>query len=1166
MYEIYTKNLGVPRGYVRKLIFVMRLITVILTATIMQVSAAGFGQRVTLSQKNTSLEKIFRAIHNQTGYDFLYDRELINLRKPVSINVVEKDLKEVLAICLADQRLDYSIDDKTVVIKEARRAPVASNVRLTITGTVRDSTGITIQGVSVVAQNKAKTATQTDANGKYVLDAEPGTIIKFSFVGFLDQLVTVTSNQTVYNIILKEDNLLKDVVITAFGKKERREALVGSVTSITPGALKIPASNLTNAMAGQIAGVIGFQRSGQPGRDNASFFIRGVTTFGYKQDPLILIDNVEISASELARIQVDDIASFSILKDASATALYGARGGNGVILISTKEGKEGKAKISFRVENSISQSAITPELADPITYMNLYNEASIGRDPLSPLPFNQNKIQGTQAVLNKAPGSNEYVYPAVDWLGLLFKDRTSTQRANVNVSGGGGVARYFVAGSYNLDNGILRQDDRNNSNTNVKFQNYQLRSNVNIDLTRTTSMVIRLSGNFSDYNGPLATDGGFSTDLYNVAIHTSPVLFPAYFPADEANLNTKHILFGNVGGTSNNSILYNNPYALLLRGHKNSTESKMSAQLELAQKLDFVTEGLNFRTIFNTNRYSYFDSQRAYDPYYYNFSDYNKSTNQYTLRWLNSNPTGDNVGREYLNYIPGGSNLNTFMYFQTSLDYNRKFGEHNLSSTLIGTAQQTRYSNADNLFKSLPYRNLGLAGRVTYSFKDRYFLETNFGYNGSERFNASHRYGFFPTIGGSWIISQENFWKGLTSVIDRVKLRGSYGLVGNDAISDRRFFYLSDINLNGGGNSAYFGTNRYTREGVKINNYENPDVTWETSRQTNLALEFTLFKNFNFIAEAYNNFKYDILMDRSSIPATMGLESGINANLGQARSRGIDLSMDYKQSFSNGFSTQVRGNFTFVKNKYVRFEEPQYDEAYRYTTGQGIGRRFGFIAERLFVDDKEAQNSPTQIFSSNSLPPKGGDIKYRDLNGDGKIDLNDRTYIGFSQTPEIVYGFGLSSSYKNFDLSAFFQGQARASFFMDAERISPFVPSPDGNIRGNTQLLQAFADNHWSEANQNLYAMYPRMSITANQLENNRQVSTWWMRDGSFMRLKSLEVGYTLPQRTASRLKLNNARIYFNGLNLFTWAPFKLWDPELGGQGFNYPIQKVFNVGLTVGL
>lgn len=478
---------------------------------------------------------------------------------------------------------------------------------------------------------------------------------------------------------------------------------------------------------------------------------------------------------------MDDIASFSILKDASATALYGARGANGVILVTTKEGKVGKATINFRVENSSSQSAQTIQLADPITYMRLFNEATTTRDPLSPQPFSQNKILNTQATLAGAKGSNPYVYPAVDWLDMLFKKRTNTQRADMSVSGGGDVARYYVAGSYNLDRGILKEDVANNNDNNVKFQNYQLRSNVNINLTKSTEMVVRLSGTFSDYNGPLTTDASFSTDLYNIAMHTSPVLFPAYFPADSANLKTKHILFGNVGAANN--ISYNNPYAALLRGHKNYTESRISAQLEINQNLNMITQGLNIHGLFHTNRYSYFDSSEGYSPFYYNVNTYDKTTNKYTLTWLNPQPTGNNVATEYLQYSPGSSSLNSYTFFQGVMDYNRTFGVHTVSSSLIGTAQQTIYGNAATLPNALPYRNLTVAGRATYSYKARYYLEFNFGYNGTERFSEEHRFGFFPTIGASWVISNEKFWTDeLNHFISRLKLRGSYGTVGNDNI------------------------------------------------------------------------------------------------------------------------------------------------------------------------------------------------------------------------------------------------------------------------------------------------------------------------------------------------------------------------------------------------
>ncbi|WP_050784334.1 TonB-dependent receptor [Pedobacter sp. BAL39] len=1052
----------------------------------------------------------------------------------------------------------------------------------TITGTVTDTLGLGLPGVVVAVVNKANVGTQTDNNGKYVLDVEPGTIIRFSFVGYKEQRITVGASNVI-NVKLLENNIQADeVVITALGQKQRKEALVGSVTTVKVGNLKIPSSNLTNALSGQIAGVIGYQRSGQPGQDNSQFFIRGVTTFGYKQDPLILIDNVELTSSDLARLQVDDIESFSILKDASATALYGARGANGVILVSTKEGKEGKAKINFRLENSASQSTQTLQLADPITYMKLFNEASLGRG-LEP-KFTQNEIINTQNTVNRGANYNEYVYPAVDWLDLLFKKRTTTHRANLGLSGGGGVARYYVAGSYNLDNGVLNQDLRNNNSSNVKFRNYQLRSNVNIDVTKTTELIVRLSGTFSEYTGPLATDGGFSTDLYNVAVHTSPVAFPAYFPIDAANQGVQHILFGNeVGEGGTNSIRFNNPYAALLRGHKNSSESRMSAQFEVNQKLDFLTEGLSFKSIFSTNRYSYFDSQMAYSPFYYEVGAYDRQANSYTLNWLNSSVQNGapNIAQEYLTYNAGEPNISTFLYGQASVNYNRTFGKHTVSSTLIGTGQQTLYSNAKDpktntktLQYSLPYRNLGLAGRLTYSFMDRYFVEANFGYNGSERFSADHRFGFFPTIGGGWIVSNEKFFEPLTSVINRLKLRGSYGTVGNDAIGSQRFFYQSDVNLNGGGNYAQFGFNYGSeRPGVFINSYENPNITWETSRQTNLALEMTLFKNMSIIAEAYNNYRYDIFMQRKNVPTSMGLEAidprtgvpDIGANIGVARSRGIDFSLDYKMNI-NDFSFAVRSNMTFAKNKYLNFEEPQWAESYRYTTGQAISRNFGYIAERLFVDDKEVANSPTQIFSNGGVIPRGGDIKYRDLNGDGRIDEADKAYIGFPQSPELVYGFGFSSSFKNFDLSAFFTGQGRMTFFINPVKVSPFVPSDEQYIYGNTQLMKDFADNHWSPENQDLYALYPRLSVTAQHLENNAQTSTWWMRNGRLLRLKSVEIGYTLPPSVSKTLKLNSCRIYFNGLNLLTWSPFKMWDPEQGGNGFAYPIQKVFNVGLNVNL
>jgi len=960
------------------------------------------------------------------------------------------------------------------------------------------------------------------------------------------------------------------VVVTAYGQKQRKEAIVGSVTSINPELLRTPSSNLTNAMAGEIAGVVAFQRGGQPGRDNAQFFIRGVTTFGYSASPLILVDNIELTANDLARLNVDDIASFSILKDASAAALYGARGANGVILVTTKEGRPGRAKVNLRYENSISKPTQNVQLADPVSYMKSYNEALTTRNPTNTPQFSPNQISGTEATMNKTPGYDPYRYPAVDWMSTLFKNQTTTSSANFGLSGGTEFSKYYIAGSYDRDNGILQVNPVNNFNSGMKYENYQLRANVNMKLTKTTEAIVRLWGNFNDYTGPYTDDQtGFATDLYDRALHTSPVAFPAYYPPDSANRLTKHILFGNsIVGTGG---LQDNPYADLMFGYKSFSESRMSAQFELNQDLNFLTPGLKFHALFSTNRYSYFDATRAYKPFYYTIQDYDPASKVYSLNWLKNQPGS---AQEFLSYYPGTKNVSTYIYMLGTLDYAHSFGKHNISASLVGTRQQTVNANAldpnnanPSLQYSLPYRNLGVSGRLTYSFNSRYFLEGNFGYNGSERFSSQHRFGFFPTIGAGWVVSNEKFWEdaNISTLITRLKLRGSYGLVGNDNIDNTRFYYLSGITPDAG-YPAVFGTgNNIGYRGPNVQSYPNPDVTWETSRKSNLALELTILKNLNIVAEIYHEYRYDILQTRGYIPVTDGLEANVKANVGTAYSQGLDLHVDYKQTISKDLWASVMGNLTATSNRYGHYEEPPYQYPYRFQAGKPINQGFGYVAERLFVDDKEAQNSPPQSFG-NLFQPQGGDIKYRDVNKDGIINQDDQVPLGLPTTPQIIYGFGFSVGYKSFDLNAFFQGLGRESFFINATAdndryygkygTAPFV--------NNAQILKAYADDHWSLENQNLQALYPRLSVIENK--NNEAQSSWWLRDGSFMRLKSLEVGYSLPKRLARKMYMDNLRIYFNGLNLVTWSHFKLWDPEMAGQGFGYPIQKVFNVGINVNL
>ena len=1033
-----------------------------------------------------------------------------------------------------------------------------------VRGTITDSAGSPMPGVSVFVKTQPTIGTTTDLNGKYILSVPEDVVLVFTMIGFDNQEIPIKGKEVINISMKRASNSLNDVVVVAYGKQRKRD-IIGSVTTISPEELKVPSSNLTTALAGRLAGVIAYQTTGEPGQDNAQFFIRGVTTFGYKTSPLILIDGVEYTATDLARIQPDDIASFSIMKDATASALYGARGANGVILVTTKEGKQGKAKVYLRFENSISRPTKTVKLADPVTYLKMHQESVLTRNPLAPLPYSQSKIDYTQL------GVNSEMFPAVDWMNMLFKDRAANRRGNFSVSGGGQIVNYFLAGSFMQDNGILKVDKRNNFNNNINLKTYNLRSNVGLKVTRTTDVMVRLYGTFDDYNGPV--DGG--TGLYRKVMRTSPVLYPAYYSVDSAHQFVNHIMFGNFDKGN-----YVNPYADMVSGYKDYNKSLMSAQFEVRQDLSFVTPGLAVRAFTNINRASYFDVSRSYNPFYYTATGYDKYTNQFLLQVINPDQVAAGAvpqgGTDYLGAPVGGDKTVTSnFYFEGATNYNRTFDKHGISGLLVVTARSKQEGDTKTLQKSLPYRNMGVSGRATYNFDSRYYAEFNFGYNGSERFYKSERFGFFPSVGMAWYVSNEKFFEPYKSAINKLKLRATYGLVGNDEIgsADDRFYYLSDVNLNSTANNPAFGTDgRYSRNTVLINRYENRDITWETSRKANYAMELSLFGKWDIIAEYYTEKRSNILMGRTYIPYTLGLQVSLDdnppkANVGEASGHGVDISVEYLQNFGKNLLIQARGNFTYARSRLDKNESLQYGDDLYYLNriGYPIPQTWGYIAERLFVDDEEVKNSPAQTFGDY----KGGDIKYRDVNQDGVVDKLDMVPIGFPTTPEITYGFGVSAKYKGLDISTFFQGTARRSFWMDVKATAPFVSyrysgsELPGYILQN-QLLQAYADDHWSEEKRNLYALWPRLSPVLNG--NNSQTSTWFMRSGAFLRLKQVELGYTVPKKITTKIHIENVRVYANGSNLFNFSQFKLWDVELAGNGLNYPIQKVVNMGIQVSL
>lgn len=1022
-----------------------------------------------------------------------------------------------------------------------------------IAGVVFDENGEPLPSVTVIVENSTR-GVITDVDGTFKIPVSNEDVLVLRYLGYEDLRIKIGVQEKIIATMNPKRDELEDVTVVGFAR-QKKESVIASVSTINPSELKVPSSNLTSGLAGRMAGLISYQLSGEPGKDNTNFFIRGVTTFGYSASPLILIDNIESTSDDLARLSSDDVAAFSIMKDATATSIYGARGANGVILVTTKEGREGPAKLNIRFENSISTPARNIEFADPITYMNLYNEAKLTRNPSAIREFSDEKIASTAA------GGNPYVYPAIDWYDELFKKATMNQRINVNISGGGGVARYYVSANFSNDNGVLKVNNMNNYNNNINVKRISLRSNVNISLTKTTQLDVRVNTNFDNRTGPL--DGG--DIMYRKVLSASPVHFPKAFAPDENNIHTRHILYGNYG-TGN----YLNPYADMIKGYNEYSSNMVTAQLQLSQDLSFITEGLKVRLLANAIRNSDYTLSRQTIPFYYSVGYYDKQKDKYTLNQLNPDE-----GREDLNYTPGTPIVNGKFYYEGAVTYDRGFGNHKVGGLLVGIMSNYVTGNPANdpstnkpsLQSSLPSRNMGLSGRLTYAYDSRYMLELNFGYNGSERFSKKERFGFFPSAGVGYMISNESFWK-KNKYIDGLKFKATYGLVGNDRIgsANDRFFYISQVLFDAGISPIYFGEN-FTEQiqTISTTRYGNPFISWEVARKLDIGVEMTLFDFLEIHADYFSEKRKNIFQKRANIPAEAGFAADLFANVGRSSSQGFEIQADANKSFGKDLWLGFRGNFTYARSKYDYLEERARPYPWLGETGRPIGQRYGYIAERLFIDDADIANSPKQSAFGTYMP---GDIKYRDINGDDIIDGNDIVPIGYPEVPEIIYGFGISVGWKNLDFSCFFQGSARSSFYIDALRTTPFLNAAiaDRDIFGDriapNNILKTYADSYWSESNRDSYAAQPR--LTTEVVNNNIQPSTWYLRDGSYMRLKSVEIGYTLTTKWAEKIRMKQLRVYLSGLNLLTFSKFKDWDVEQGGNGFNYPIQAVYNIGVNI--
>lgn len=1088
-------------------------------------------QTVTKTFRNVPLKTVLEEVERQTGYSFLFENEEVDVNRPVTATFSDATIQTVLDRVL-DKSLRYSVNGGGKLVTISRRSqtqtPAQSDKALTLSGTVISSAdNQPIVGANIFVEGTT-IGTTSDIHGNYTLSVPPATkTVTVSFLGYDTKKIAVKDIHLFKLVTLADaSNKLEDVVVVGFGV-QKKESLVGAVQSVKPSDLQTSSSNLSTSFSGKIAGVIAVQKSGEPGADGASFWIRGISTFGSGQSPLLILDGVEITNQMLNNIPPETIESFSVLKDATATALYGSRGANGVMIITTKSGRDSeKMTINLRAEFGASAPTRVPEVADGITYMETFNKARTtrGEQPY----YSKEKIMGTKL------GLDPYVYPNVDWYDMLFKDCTFNQNFNFNMTGGAKKIDYFLNASVYNENGIMRKPEASKFDTNINAQKYLFQANVSADATKTTRVSLKMNTQLHYRHAPIQS----VSDLFAYAMTGMPCEFPATLPGENSDTFVRF-------GTNNawNSGFFTNPYAQLCRGYGDQFRGHFTSALTVNQNLDFITKGLSATGMATFYNRVYSAVYRSFTPFMYQLTDYNiDEAGNYSYT---SNLT--NTGTTYLGTTRGKDGYRE-LAFQAKIDYSRTFGKHDVGATIVYLQKERNMNISDEQeYAALPYRQQGLAGRVTYGFDKRYLFEANFGYNGSENFAAGKRFGFFPSVALGWVISNEPFWKGIKEKVNLFKIRASYGLVGNDVISKEyadRFPYLTTVDM-GQGYDVYIGNNFERKYGPILSVYGNPNATWEESRKLDIGVEIGLFDSLNIIFDWFKEKRSGIFMQRTSLPSSFGM-SGITpwANIGKVDNSGVDISVDYNKAFSKDLILSLRGTFTYAHNEIVEMDEPKYKWTYQYKAGHPINSIQCLIADGLFRDEEDIANSPSQDIYATTYPIRPGDVKYRDLNGDKIIDDNDMCWTGNPTVPEIIYGFGFSLKYKGFDCSAFFQGQGKVSIIM--YNYHPFATA----ATPGSGLMQWIADEHWSEDDPNPKALYPRLSPLWNN--NNTKASTLYVRNGKMLRLKTAEIGYTYKKM----------RVYVSGTNLLTFAPFKYWDPEKGsGNGLGYPLQRTYNLG-----
>lgn len=997
----------------------------------------------------------------------------------------------------------------------------ARNELVNLTGVVRDRAGTFLSNISVTVNGTSR-GTVTNAKGEFSLQATRFDSIAFTSVGYVSQLQPVLDNRVFYVTLEATEGSLNDVVVVGFGR-QRKISVVGAQSSINPEELKLPVANINTMLAGRISGVIGVQRSGQPGRNSADIWIRGISTFGGSSSaPLVLVDGVERSINN---IDPQDIASFTVLKDAAGTAVYGVRGANGVVLVTTKTGKVGKPRVNLDYSEGLVTFTQVPEMADAKTYLEAANESytTRGRSP----KYTEDYIQRTLS------GEDPEVFPNIDWFDALYRDFGHVRRANANVSGGSDFLRYYGSVGYYDETGLLETSSLQSYNSDLRFRRFTVTTNVNMNITKTTKLDIGIRGFFSNNNRPAIE----TEDIFQSAMTTPPTEFPLEYTG------------GFVPGNNPNGG-FRNPWAdLTRRGYATEFDNTLNTNLRLTQDLSFWLKGLTITTMFA------FDAENEVDIIRTKRED----------TWFPDpaqprNPDGSlNLKRTFVgsgNYLSygRGNRGNRRFYSESSINYDNRFGKHRVGGLMLFYTDDRMDQFAGNFAASIPERYLGLASRVTYSYDDRYFIEGNLGYNGSELFAPENRYGTFPAFGVGWVPSNEKFFQPVKNVISYLKFRYSDGLTGIGRLTGRRFAYMDLMgeNLNG----YRFDRNLSNMSGINITDY-GAEVVWADSRKQDLGMEIKTFNDrLSIMVDVFKERRTGIFLLRSSLPVYLGLNNLPYGNLGIVENKGFDANLEFNGRVGN-VDFSVRGNITFNKDKIIENDQPEQLYPWMDRTGHNILGRWGYIADGLFQTQDEIDNSPVPGDRAFVMP---GDIKYRDLNEDGLINNYDRTKIGRGDVPNTVFGFGFNVAWNRFNLGTLFTGQRGADIMLQGDGIIPFA-----NSAGQSNIFANITDR-WQEGKGNTNVFYPRLANGESDNLNNSQGSTWWLKKADFIRLKTVELSYNLP-KSVFKNALRNATVYIQVINPITFTDFDLWDVEAtinAGNGNRYPNIKSFSLGLTV--